>query len=75
MVTMTQSMEEFLWRFHRDKIALISFGHTELFTEEIAKEYIAWCRSDEGREYLAGGRKYDPEHRGNILSAEARKAE
>ena len=67
MVTMTQSMEQFLWRFHRDKMVLILLGHTELFTEEIGKEYVAWCRSEEGHEYLAGGSKYNPKHKGNML--------
>lgn len=72
MVIMTQSMEEWLWKFHRDKIWLISFGHLELVTDEMAKEYIEWCQSDEGRQYLEGGSKYDPNHRGNIESAKAR---
>ena len=39
------------------------FGHTELFTEEMQKEYIEWCKTDEGKQYLEGGSKYDPEHR------------
>ena len=65
MVFMTQSMEQFLWQFHRDKIGLILLGHTELFTKEMSEEYINWCRSDEGRKYLAGGSEYDPNHIGN----------
>lgn len=71
MVVMTQSMEEWLWRFHRDILALVSFGHLELITDELAQEYIEWCQTDEGRQYLKGGSKYDPNHKGNIASAKA----
>ena len=66
MVKLTQSMQEWLEREHPDKIAPILFGHTELFTEEMAREYIKWCRTEEGRRYLAGGSEYNPEHPGNI---------
>ena len=31
------------------------FGHVELFTEEMQKEYIAWCQTEEGKSYLKGG--------------------
>ena len=75
MVILTQSMEAFLWKFHRDKLHLIMFGHTELFTEEMGREYIAWCKTEEGSQYLAGGSEYDPNHRGNKASAKARAAE
>lgn len=66
MPTMTQSMEVWLFKYHRDKMVPLMFGHLELFTEEMAKEYTEWCFSEEGRQYLKGGSKYDPNHRGNI---------
>lgn len=59
MVKFTQSMAMFLWTFYRDKIALIGFGHLELFTEEMAAEYREWCLNGEGKEYLKGGSKFD----------------
>lgn len=65
MVKMTQSLEHWLFKYHKDKMALIMFGHIELFTEEMQEEYIAWCKTDEGMQYLKGGRKYNPEHEGN----------
>jgi hypothetical protein len=34
------------------------FGHTELFTAEMQKEYLEWCKTDDGRQYLKGGAKY-----------------
>jgi hypothetical protein len=68
-------MEAFLWKYHREKLAAICFGHTEEFTEEMAGEYAAWCLSDEGKQYLKGGSEYDPNHRGNKASAKARAAE
>ena len=58
MVNLTQSLKHWLWENHRDKIALIMFGHTELFTEEMQKEYTEWCKTDEGKQYLKGGSKY-----------------
>lgn len=58
MVKLTQSLEHWLWENHKDKFPLILFGHTELFTEEMNKEYLAWCQSDEGKQYLEGGSKY-----------------
>lgn len=47
MVKLTQSLSRWLWVNHRDKIALIMLGHTELFTEEMQKEYLEWCKTDE----------------------------
>lgn len=61
MVKLTQSLQHWLWVNHRDKIGLILLGHTELITEEMAKEYIEWCKTEEGRQYLKGGSKYKEE--------------
>lgn len=61
MVKLTQSLEHWLWENHRDIIAQIMFGHVELFTEEMQKEYIAWCQTDDGKQYLVGGSKYKEE--------------
>jgi hypothetical protein len=35
------------------------FGHTELLTDEMKKEYVEWCRTDEGKKYLEGGEEYE----------------
>lgn len=37
---------------------MIMFGHTELFTEEMQQEYLKWCQTEEGKQYLKGGSKY-----------------
>lgn len=58
MVKLTQSLKEWLWRYHRDIIALIMLGHVELFTEEMQGAYLAWCRTEEGAKYLKGGSEY-----------------
>lgn len=63
MIIFTQSFEYWLWENHRDIFHLILFGHLELFTDEMKKEYLAWCQTDEGKQYLEGGSKYDPNHR------------
>lgn len=65
MVTMTQSMGHWLFENYREKYVLIMFGHIELFNEEMQKEYIEWCKTDDGKQYLKGGSKYDLEHKGN----------
>ena len=57
MIVLTTSLKQWLWENHRDIITPIVFGHTELFTEEMAKEYIEWCKTDEGKQYLKGGSK------------------
>ena len=75
MVRMTQSMEHFLWTYHKDKFALILMGHVEEFTEEMAQEYTDWLNTEDGRQYLKGGSKYDETHLGNIASAKARAGE
>lgn len=62
MLILTQSLAQWLWENHKDIILLIMFGHTELFTEKMQKEYIEWCKTDEGKQYLEGGSKYNPEH-------------
>lgn len=61
MVKMTQSLSHWLWEYHRDIFALILFGHLELFTEEMQREYIEWLKTDEGKQYLKGGSKYTEE--------------
>lgn len=61
MIELTQSLQHWLWVNHRDKIVLILFGHIELFTEEMNREYLAWCQTDEGRKYLKGGSEYKEE--------------
>lgn len=58
MVRLTQSLSHWLFENHKEIMPLIMFGHIELFTEEMQKEYIEWCKTDEGRQYLKGGSKY-----------------
>lgn len=64
MVRLTQSLFEYLWNNHSEIIALVQFGHTELITDEIWNSYIDWCKTDEGRQYLLGGSKYDENWKG-----------
>lgn len=62
MVKLTQSLAVWLHTNHPETMALIMFGHVELFTPEMQQEYIEWCQTDEGRQYLKGGSKYDAEY-------------
>jgi hypothetical protein len=59
MVKLTQSLQHWLWENHRDKIGLILLGHTELFTAEMQQQYLEWCKTEDGKQYLKGGSKYD----------------
>lgn len=61
MVMLTQSLKIWLFENHKDILPLIMFGHVELFTEEMQKEYLEWCKTDDGKQYLKGGSKYKPE--------------
>ena len=65
MIILTQSLQHWLFKYHKEKLALIMFGHIELFTEEMQKEYLDWCLTEEGKQYLKGGSKYDENHKGN----------
>lgn len=58
MYRLTQSLSHWLWENHRDIIGLLMLGHLESFTDEMEKEYLEWCLTDEGRQYLKGGSKY-----------------
>ena len=58
MIKLTQSLSQWLWENHKEKLALIMLGHLELFTEEMQLDYLAWCLTDEGKQYLEGGSKY-----------------
>lgn len=58
MVKLTLSLSQWLIENHPDKLVSISFGHLEEFTEDMVKEYLEWCRTDEGKQYLKGGSKY-----------------
>lgn len=62
MVRLTQSLAHWLFENHKDKLHLIMLGHVELFTPEMQRGYIEWCQTDEGRQYLKGGSKYDEEY-------------
>lgn len=61
MVRLTQSLRQWLWENHRNTLPLIMLGHTELFTKEMEQEYLAWCLTYEGKQYLKGGSKYREE--------------
>ena len=57
MVQLTDSLKHWLWENHGDIVGLIMFGHVELLTEEMWNEYIEWCKTDEAKKYLDGGKE------------------
>ena len=58
MNSFTQSAAKFFFDKYPQETSLFMLGHTEAITEEMCKEYIEWCRTDEGRSYLKGGANY-----------------
>lgn len=42
MVKFTGGLDKFLLEFYPKEFVLIKFGHTELFTEHMQKEYLEW---------------------------------
>lgn len=58
MVLLTQSLRKWLWDNHADKLPMILLGHVELMTHEMWEQYLAWCKTDDGRKYLKDGSEY-----------------
>ena len=58
MIRLTESLKQWLFANHPDLLLLIMLGHRELFTPTMESEYFAWCKTDEGKQYLVGGSKY-----------------
>lgn len=71
MVKFTQSFSHWLWKNHRDIYALVLLGHVELVTDEMTKNYLEWCKTEDGRQYLKGGSKYIENDSGNKALDEA----
>lgn len=45
MVKFVGGLDKFLTEKYPEKFVLISFGHMELFTEEMKKEYLEWYKN------------------------------
>jgi hypothetical protein len=58
MVRLTESLIQWLWRYDKTLLAPIMLGRVELMTDEMWDQYIEWCKTEEGRQYLQGGSKY-----------------
>ncbi len=58
MVKLTCSLKQWLFENYPKLLPLIGFGHIELFTDDMQRQYIEWCKTDEGKQYLKGGAKY-----------------
>lgn len=74
-VKMTQSFSHWLFENHSDIYGLVLLGHVELITEDMSRDYLEWCKTDEGRQYLKGGSKYNENDSGNKALDEAMKEE
>lgn len=52
MIRMTKSFALWCFKYHKDIYSLLIFGHIELLTEDMYKEYLEWLHTDEGKQYL-----------------------
>jgi len=43
---------------YQKELALLCFGHTEVFTDDMERRYVEWCKTEDGRSYLKGGKNY-----------------
>ena len=62
MTKCTQSLRHWLFaNGYGKELVYIEFGHTEYLTEDMWNRYIEWCKTDEGKSYLKGGKNYKEE--------------
>lgn len=61
MVKLTQSLQKWLFDNHKAVLPMIMMGHLELFTRDMQKEYLQWCKTEDGKKYLVGGSCYKEE--------------
>ena len=58
MIKLSHRLEVWLRKYYSEFLPLISLGFYELITDEMWNEYVDWCYTDEGKQYLKGGSKY-----------------
>ena len=52
-VKITKSLNRWLIdNGYAKELVLITFGHVELFTEDMNRRYLEWLLTDEGKKYL-----------------------
>lgn len=57
MITLTPSLIVWLKKYHKVLLPAVAAGNTKVLTNELIKEYLEWCRTEEGHETLSGGKK------------------
>lgn len=57
MIKLTESLRQFLMKYHRNDLALIQLGHVEIL-EPYVGDYLEWLKTEEGASYLEGGKNY-----------------
>ena len=55
MIKLSHRLEVWLQKYYAEFWPLISLGFYELITDEMWNEYVDWCYTDEGKQYLKGG--------------------
>ena len=59
MIKITCSLAHWMFKNgYQKELALLYFGHMEVFTPEMERSYLEWCKTDEGKSYLQGGANY-----------------
>ena len=52
MVKFVGDLDKFLFEFYPKEFPLIAFGHLELFTEEMQKQYLEWYKEQDAAHCL-----------------------
>ena len=61
MIVFMKSFKTWLASIHPELVVPIMFGHVELMTDDLYREYRNWCKTEEVRRYLKGGDLYEEE--------------
>ena len=53
MIKLTKSLTYWLIENgYQKELVLIAFGHNELLTDDMKQRYLAWCETDDGKQYI-----------------------
>lgn len=59
MVKPTPSLTEWFTRNYPNLLGLVMLGHLELFTDDMRRDYLKWCQTEEAKPYLKERIKHD----------------
>lgn len=70
MISLTPSLVVWLKKYHKDLLPDAFLGNTEVLTNEMIRDYLEWCRSEEGHEVIHGSNQLCGEDRPTFVKIE-----